>query len=166
MLGTPPAYFSRPPRPFILLIAMLGGMIPCHAQSLSPAKARAHERTLVAQSFASEKLWMWQRRLNLSDWDISLIVARASELKPKTLGNVHWDLEKKTAIIRVLDPADYRLPPNLVLRDIELTVVHELIHLEMAPALADLHRTDANRVEEEKAVNHMADALLTLDRGQ
>ena len=162
MLGMPPAYFYRPLALFFLTLA---GIVPGQAQSFT-ARTRAAEHTLQAQSFATEKLWVWQRRLNLSDWDISVIVSRANELKPKTLGNVHWDLEKKSAVIRVLDPADYRLPPNLILRDIELTVVHELIHLEIAPALADLHRTDANRVEEEKAVNHMADALLTLDRGQ
>lgn len=163
MLGKPPAYFSRA---LTLSFLMLAGILPGQAQSFTAVRSRSNERTLQAQSFAMEKLWAWQRRLNLSDWDITVIVSRANELKPKTLGNVHWDLDKKSATIRVLDPADYRLPPNLILRDIELTVVHELIHLEIAPALADLHRTDANRVEEEKAVNHMADALLTLDRGQ
>jgi hypothetical protein len=126
----------------------------------------ASERSLLAGSFASEKLWLWQRRLNLQEWNISVVVSRASELKPKTLGNIRWDRDKKTAVIRVLDPADYGLPLAAMLRDIEFTVVHELIHLEMAPVLADLQRTGANRMEEEHAVNHLADALLMLDRGQ
>ena len=88
------------------------------------------------------------------------------ELKPKTVGNIHWDREKKTAVIRVLDPADYHQPFDEVLRDIEFTVVHELIHLEMVPVLSDLQRTEENRREEEHAVNHMAEALLKLDRGR
>jgi len=92
------------------------------------------------------------------------VVARTRDLKPKTLGNIHWDREKKTAVIRVLDPADYTLPFPEMLRDIEFTVVHELIHLEMVPVLSDLQRTEANRVEEEHAVNRMAEALLSLDR--
>ena len=124
----------------------------------------AHERTLLAESFASERLWVWQKRLNLQDWNISVVVVPASELKPKTLGNVHWELDKKTATIRVLDPADYRLPFKEMLQDMEFTVVHELIHLELAPILADLHRSDANRRDEEHAVNHVADALLNLGR--
>lgn len=161
MLGRNPAC---PSRTFVLALLILGGIVPCFGQSFSTPKSR--ERTLQAQTFATEKLWIWQKRLNLQDWNISVLVARASDLKPKTLGNVHWDLEKKTAVIRVLDPVDYRLAPNLILPDIELTVVHELIHLEMAPTLADLHRTDANRVQEEKAVNRMADALLALDRAK
>lgn len=124
----------------------------------------ARERTLLAESFAQEKLRAWQKRLNLQDWDISVVVARASELKPKTLGNVHWDLDKKRAVIHVLDPADYRLPFKAMLDDMEYTVVHELIHLDLAPVLADLQRSEANRREEEHAVNHMTEALLKLDR--
>lgn len=53
------------------------------------------ERTVAAESFATERLWAWQKRLSLQDWKIALVVARASELRPKTLGNIHWDLEKK-----------------------------------------------------------------------
>ena len=115
---------------------------------------------MVAERYAAERLAVWQKRLNLQDWNISLVVSRASELKPKTLGNIHWDNEKKTAVLRVLDPADYKLPFNEMLQDLEFTVVHELIHLELSPVLSPLQRNDANRREEEHAVNHMADALL------
>jgi len=121
---------------------------------------------LVVGSFATERLWVWQKRLNLEGWNISILVSRASDLKPKTVGNIKWDRDKKTAVIRVLDPADYHMEFGAMLRDIEFTVVHELIHLEMSPVLSDLQRTEANRREEEFAVNHMADALLKLERGQ
>jgi hypothetical protein len=126
----------------------------------------ASERSLVAGSFATERLWVWQKRLNLEAWNISVVVSRAADLKPKTVGNIKWDREKKTAVIRVLDPADYHMEFAPMLRDIEFTVVHELIHLEMSPVLSDLQRTEANRREEEFAVNHMADALLKLERGK
>ena len=87
---------------------------------------------------------------------------RGRRLKPKTLGNIHWDAEKKSAIIRVLDPADYRLPFKDMLKDMEFTVVHELIHLE----LSSLPRSDASRRDEEHAVNQIAEALLKLDHSQ
>jgi hypothetical protein len=132
--------------------------------SASPETAR--ERTAAADCFANEKLAVWQKRLNLQDWNISLLVARSTDLKPKTLGNIHWDSEKKTAVIRVLDPADYKMPFNEILQDLEFTVVHELIHLELSPVLTPLQRNDANRREEEHAVNHMADALLKLERAE
>jgi hypothetical protein len=118
------------------------------------------ERLRLAESFTAERLWVWQKRLNLQDWNISVIMSRTSDLKPKTLGNIHWDADKKTAVIRVLDPADYKMPFNEMLADMEFTVVHELIHLE----LSSLPRSDASRRDEEHAVNQIADALLKLDR--
>jgi len=118
------------------------------------------------ESFAAEKLWSWQIRLHLQDWKVSVEVARASELKPRTLGNIHWDTDQKIAVIHVLDPADYHLAFPDMLQDIEFTVVHELIHLELAPVLAPLQLNDANRRDEEHAVNQMAGALVRLDRGQ
>ena len=118
------------------------------------------ERTLMAETFATEKLWKWQKRLRLEDWSINVRMARTSELKPKTLGNIHWDVSRKTAVIRVLDPADYRMPLEEMLEDMEFTVVHELIHLKIAPAVSGVTRNEASRREEEYAVNHIADALL------
>ena len=135
------------------------------AQSVA-AEPPASERSLCAGSFATEKVWYWQRRLNLQEWTISVVVARASDLKPKTLGNIHWDSVKKTAVLRVLDPADYDLPSPEMFDDLEFTVVHELIHLELAPVLSRFERDEANRREEEHAVNQMTEALLKLQRGK
>jgi hypothetical protein len=165
MLGRYPACFSSSLTVLTLVVAC--GIVPSRVQSASvPNENLASERKLLAESFASAKLSVWQKRLNLQGWDISVVVSRAGEFKPKTIGHIRWDRDKKTAVIRVLDPADYALPLAPMLQDIEFTVVHELIHLEMAPVLSDLHRTEANRMEEEHAVNQMAEALLKLDRGQ
>jgi hypothetical protein len=148
-----------------LVLLAVGNIFAQTAPSVPTAfPDSAKERSIVAERYASERLAMWQKRLNLQDWNISLLVARSTELKPKTLGNIHWDADKKTAVIRVLDPADYKLPFNEMLQDLEFTVVHELIHLQLSPVLSPLQRNDANRREEEHAVNHMADALLKLDR--
>lgn len=150
-----------------LLVIAAGVVKPSPAQATAfPGETIAAERSALAVAFASERLCVWQKRLNLEGWKVSVAVARTLELKAKTLGNVRWDREKKTAAIRFLDPADYHLSFDEALRDIEFTVVHELIHLEMVPVLSDLQRTDANRTEEEHAVNRMAEALLKLDRGR
>ena len=151
---------------FSLVAAVLPAQTATPNSSNRGAAPVAHERTVLTETFAQEKLWYWQQRLNLQEWNITLQVSRATELKPKTLGNIHWDRDKKTAVIRVLDPADYRLPFHAMLDDVEFTVVHELIHLELVPVLADLQRNEANRLEEEHAVNHVAEALLKLQRGK
>jgi hypothetical protein len=66
---------------------------------------------------------------------------------------------KKSAVIWVLHPSDYRLPFPEMLNDMEFTIVHELVHLE----LASLPRSEASRSSEEHAVNGIAEALLALD---
>jgi hypothetical protein len=153
-------------RSLTLLYLSLSLTIAASAQKNPEPSVRVRERTLSAESFTAEKLWVWQKRLKLEAWNITVAVARASELKPKTLGNIHWDFDKKTALIHVLDPADYTLPFEAMLQDMEFTVVHELIHLELSPVLSPLQRSDENRRDEEHAVNYMAQALLDLDRAK
>jgi len=149
-----------------LLLASASAFAQTAPAQTPTVRPPAAERTLCASTFVAEKLWYWQRRLNLKDWNISVLVARADSLKPKTLGNIHWDSDKKTAVIRVMDPADYEMPDRAMLDDMEFTVVHELIHLELSPMLSKFARNEANRREEEHTVNQMADALLKLKRGE
>jgi hypothetical protein len=113
-----------------------------------------------ADGFLNARLGLWQQRLNLADWKISLVMSHASDLKPKTLGNIHWDSTRMAAVIRVLDASDYRVACRDALADMEVTLVHELVHLE----LSSLPRSQASRHEEELAVNRIAEAFLRLDR--
>jgi hypothetical protein len=121
--------------------------------------AQDHEQTPVI-SFLTQRLTVWQQRLSLQNWNISIIMSHPSELKPRTLGNIHWDSDKKSAVIRVLDASDYRMTYRAMLDDMEFTIVHELIHLE----LSSLPRSEASRRDEEHAVNQITEALLKLDR--
>src|SRR5258708_5979510 len=136
----------------ILPILIFGSAGVCRAQPV-PAEPPRQERAAVAQRFAEEKLAVWQTRLKLDDWHISVVVAPAAELRQQTVGNVHWVLDKKTAVIRILDPADYHLQWRPMLQDMEFTVVHELIHVQLAPLLSEVNRNEANRREEEYTVN-------------
>jgi len=69
-------------------------------------------------------------------------------------------MSQRRALIWVLDPSDYRLPFREILDDMELTIVHELVHVKVA----SLPRSEASRSSEEHAVNGIAEALLGLDR--
>jgi hypothetical protein len=117
------------------------------------------EYTQSAQQFVDSKLAVWQERLKLQGWQISVVMARQSDLPPKTMGGIRWDKGKKTAVIWVLSPSDYRLSYHEMLDDMELTLVHELVHLD----LASLPRGQASRSSEEHAVNGIAQAMLRLD---
>jgi hypothetical protein len=118
------------------------------------------DREAAARKFVGQTLQTWQTRMNLGTWDIRVELVRADRLDPKTLGNVHWDTDLKAATISVLCPEDYKLPYKAMLKDMEFTVVHELVHLE----LASLPRSDESKRVEEHAVNEIASALLKLAR--
>ena len=141
------------------LLALFLAPILLPAQQ-SSADGNGRECARVSETYVTERLAVWQQRLKLQDWKISVIMAHPSDLKPKTLGNIHWDADKKAAVIRVLDAVDYHMGCREMLDDMEFTVVHELIHLE----LSSLPRSEASRRDEEFAVNQIADALLSLDR--
>src|SRR5688572_5808905 len=120
--------FSSRPLSFVSLVLFSALSASPQAQQNTEQvtdQTGARERILLTQSFATERVWLWQKRLGLQDWNISVLVVRASELKARTLGNIHWDADKKRAVIRVLDPADYGLPLKEMLEDVEFTVVHE-----------------------------------------
>jgi hypothetical protein len=127
-------------------------------QLVSPQNIDEQDR--VAETFLKDRLAVWQRRMNLEDWRISIALTHRDDLKAGTLGGIRWDKNKKIAFMSVLDASDYRLPFQRMLDDMEFTLVHELVHLE----LASLPRSEASRSTEEHAVNQIAEALLGLDR--
>lgn len=142
---------------------LLASAAVCSDSTYTPTPESVHERTLTADAFIQEKLALWQKRLRLTDWRIDIRQVRAKELKPKTVGNIHWDTPRKVATIRVLSHLDYKSSSfPAILRDMEFTVVHELVHLQ----LSSLPRSEASRGAEERAVNMITEALLELDRRQ
>jgi hypothetical protein len=124
--------------------------------SITPSN---NDQSVAAQRYLNEKLSLWQKRLKLEDWTVTVIASQRDSLRTGTLGNIRWDLEKKTAVIKVLDPGNDQMSSAAILRDMEFTVVHELIHLEFCAST----RADS-RADEETSVNNIAEALLQLDR--
>jgi len=130
----------------------------CISAVAANPESTAREREITAEHFVAQKVQLWQDRLNLKDWDIRFQLVRSDKLEPKTLGNINWDADVKVAKISVLSTYDYKLPYRAMLDDMEFTVVHEMVHLQ----LASLPRSDASRRVEEHAVNELAAALLKL----
>jgi len=129
--------------------------------SFSAAPAPRDARPVVTPEQVDRWTKLWQKRLDLNDWQIVTLIVRHTELKPETLGNLHWDNEHHSATIRVLDPCDYELPLSDVPQDIEYTILHELIHLQ----LSVLPRDTNARAVEERVVNKISDALFKLEKG-
>ena len=106
------------------------------------------------ESRLERQVRFWQHRLGLDEWTISLRVVRQLELSRDSWGSSEWDDERKTAIVSVLDPRDYNLRGGELRLDMECTIVHELVHLQVAPLAA----RDAGTRED--VVNKIMGALM------
>lgn len=96
----------------------------------------------------------WQKRLGLDEWSLTLRVVRQSEIDRNSWGAAEWDPAAKTGLISVLDPRDYNLKGGELKLDMECTIVHELVHIQVSPLAA---RDEGQR---EEVVNKIMTALL------
>src|ERR1044072_6699959 len=56
----------------------------------------------VAERFVATRLNLWQERLKLDRWKISIVTSQQTNLRPNTLGNVRWYPNENSALIQVL----------------------------------------------------------------
>lgn len=95
----------------------------------------------------------WQKRLRLRDWDIDIQRAKPKRLGGKyNVGRVEYSLDSKTATILVSDKLKNK-------KDVEHTIVHELLHLHLAP-LSQSCEDDCYGIHEEQAIESITKALL------
>jgi hypothetical protein len=111
----------------------------------------------------------WQRRLRLQDWTVTVRRVRSSEFAggPHFGGQVSFNNDKRAACIKIAEPDDYENTCNVDMerpQDMEYTLVHELLHLHVAP-LNHLIKTDSIEERfEEHLVDSVARALVALKR--
>jgi len=101
----------------------------------------------------------WQGLLGLSDWKIVVKLARIYDMPENTQGQCTWTIERKEAVIKLLDHQDWD-PDCLFEQDHEHTLCHELIHLHFAPFFG-VAQPD-HEVEKEQAINAITHALVRL----
>src|SRR6476469_2608042 len=78
----------------------------------------------------------WQKRLGLEEWTFTVRLVRQAEIDANTWGAAEWDPDTKTGTISVLDPRDYNLKGGELKLDMECTIVHELVHIQVSPLAA------------------------------
>ena len=138
----------------LLLLASLGAAEPPASRNRVTSAA-----PVVTEDRAQDWLRLWQKRLRLEDWKIDVKIVRIWDLEQGTLGHIDWSTTHHTAMIKVLNPADYELPPDKIPADMELSIVHELVHLH----LSVLPLNKSSRNVEEQVVSMIADALVNLE---
>lgn len=101
------------------------------------------------QIHLEKQLRAWQKRLGLENWNISVQVVRKTALDKNTWGNAEWDSDNRRGVINVLDPQDYNLKGTELKRDMECTIVHELVHIQVSPLDSgdpEAHEEIVNRI--------------------
>ncbi len=101
-----------------------------------------------------QQMKSWQKRLGLEEWNLSLRLVRQWEIDRNAWGTAEWNPDAKTAVINVLDPRDYNLKGGDLKLDMECTIVHELVHIQVSPLAA------RNQREREEVVDKIMVALL------
>jgi hypothetical protein len=121
--------------------ALLFGVLTCSA--MNPLEVRLDQRARF-----------WQKRLGLEDWNFTVRVVRQTEIDRNAWGTAEWDPQDKTGVINVLDPRDYNLKGAELKLDMECTIVHELVHIQVSPLSAH------SAQEREEVVNKIMTAVL------
>lgn len=115
------------------------------------------------QNELDQSLVYWKEKLNLMNWDIEVKIKRASQMREDSAGAITWILENKQAFIDILDPIDF--PEDLMKsQDMEKTLIHELLHIHLAPLNEDYSKNEHYTLFEEWAINDISDALISVFR--
>lgn len=103
----------------------------------------------------------WQERLRLEHWDVALRVARVKEFKHPCNAESYITLDQALCAILIIDQTDY--PETPFKRDMEVDVVHELLHLHFQP-FDNFEHDSLEHTMLERAIDHIAKALVKLKR--
>lgn len=123
------------------------------------------KEVILTEEQLQEKLAYWQKVLRLSDWVISAKITRERDFsRGGRAGEIEWVIHNKTAAVRMLDSVDY--PEGLIEdQDMEQTLVHELLHLHLAPIRYNYgNNEDVYEIFEEQAIDSIATALVRVSR--
>lgn len=134
---------------------------PVHSTTrpVEPSDPELHRRLLGRCAY-------WQEVLQLQDWRIDLRIARSYDMGTDNAGEINALSHKRMAIITIRDPIDADPAWMEGSFDPELSLIHELCHIHLAPfaAAASKNESTLEHVTLEQAVHALSYALFRLDR--
>lgn len=116
----------------------------------------------VTQEDAQARCGYWQTVLRLQDWDVRVTFCRRHDLK-HGVARAEIDIYRR-AHVRILDPIDQNPEDWPVDRDVEVSLVHELLHLQFYDVAKPKEDTPED-VALERGIEATARALVQLSRG-
>lgn len=122
---------------------------------------------ILTTKTAQKALAFWQKQLRVQDWNITVTVVRKSEVEGG-YAEVETSYAYRSAKIRLVDPVDFEDSDGERERDMEDSLVHELLHIVLKDCRIhskDDHGNLTNTgVAEERAIDALAGALVALHR--
>jgi len=104
----------------------------------------------------------WQERLGLGHWEIGLSITRAQSMPKKDVtAAINFDITNEYALIDILDPIDQ--PKGPFEQDMEVSLVHELLHIPMRYIVDPVDDT-LEDILMEAFINRLARVLVRLKR--
>lgn len=108
----------------------------------------------------TQELKKWQKRLGLSDWDITVDFSPQDHLSGQAKATIYASTQK--AKIFLLDETDrQKSDPND--QDMEFDLVHELIHIRLW-SFDPREAKDNDNILREQAIDWITRALIQMDR--
>jgi hypothetical protein len=121
------------------------------------------EAVIYSDEQLKAKCAEWQKILRLEDWTIFIEIHRARDLKTEnSQAEIEPFLLKRMAKIRILAPIDYE-PTCWTPQDMEVSLVHELLHIHLFQLFAD-RENESRQIAEEQAIEAISRALVGLYR--
>ena len=114
-----------------------------HAPALHQPTPR--ERTVLAEAIPTNACGSGKSGSTCRTGTSPLVLARTASSNPRPWATSTGTRRRNQPSFGLLDPADYRMPFQDMLNDMEFTVVHELIHLELSPVPAPQRRQPPRR---------------------
>ncbi len=115
---------------------------------------------IVDQQGLEQCLSFWKEVLGLQPWAIQVMFDRAENLDGY-LANIRYEATREMGVLRVRDPRDWY--GFAWKQDVEVSIVHELLHLIFWP-FDHLDRNPLAEAHEEQIVERLARSLVTLRR--
>ena len=104
----------------------------------------------------------WQDRLRLNAWDIMVNLYRSREFfNENCVGENTYEFKKQESTIRILDPVDFDPNTNFP-QDMEVVLVHELLHLLFASFEPEDGTLQHDMMEQ--TIEQIAKVLVSLKR--
>lgn len=103
----------------------------------------------------------YQRVLRLQDWRVRVRIVPANEIDGRSQAQVHWQLARRMAVVKLMAPADYALRYEEP-QDHELDLVHELCHLHLLGL--NVAADTPEDMAQEQAIEALSEAIVSATR--